>query len=418
MKTPGTFHGLPPLRSAAFLVLSLSPLAAARAQCDEIREIESPDDYAWFGTSVSGAGDLDGDGLSDFLVGAPYASPGGIPEAGEVIAFSGADGSLLLSIPGLSFGEGFGRSVAPVGDVDGDSVPDLIAGAAYAFSKGRASVHSGASGALLFNFVGRKRSDFGWSVAGAGDVNGDGRGDFLVGAPFSGVGGKGFARIHSGLNGKPLRTLKGKKGSRLFGWSVARVGDVDGDGSSDVAVGARDALFYSGQVTLFSGKRGKPLLTFVGGLDDGLGCAVAGPGDVNGDGVPDLLAGAWSRSGEGMVDNGRAILFSGLDGSTLRVFDGDSTNAQFGWSVAGPGDVNGDLVPDLFVGAHAGGYARLFSGADGSALCTIVPGALSGLSCVAGAGDADGDGRADVILGIPQPGSGGVAEVHRYEGNP
>ena len=282
----------------------------------------------------------------------------------------------------------------------------------------------------LFTFDGDAPFDFfGWSVSGAGDVNGDGFADLIVGAWGDDNNGEasGSARVFSGSDGSVLYNFDGDSAGDSLGLSVSGAGDVNGDGFADLIVGAPsddNNGEASGSVRVLSGFDGSVLYNFNGdSASTGLGSSVSGAGDVNGDGFADLIAGAEGDDTNG-PDSGIARVFSGSDGSVLYNFNVvDSSNTRFGFSVSGAGDVNGDGVPDLIVGApDAGndgefrGGARVFSGSDGSLLYDFDSGSTSidgfGFS-VSGAGDVNGDGVADFVVGAPVGGAndGGFARV-------
>ena len=270
------------------------------------------------------------------------------------------------------------------------------------------------SQSVLYTFDGDSAYDqFGFSVSGAGDVDGDGYADFIVGAVADDNNGSisGSARVFSGVDGSVLYTFDGDSAEDRFGFSVSGAGDVNGDGFADVIVGANgddNNGTWSGSARVFSGADGSVLYTFDGGSkDEYFGWSVSGAGDVNGDGYADLIIGAPYDDNNGN-SSGSARVFSGVDGSVLYTFDGDSATASFGFSVSGAGDVNGDGFADVIVGAvtdgnngSASGSARVFSGADGKALWTFYgdsSGDHFGYS-VSGAGDVNGDGYADLIAG-------------------
>jgi FG-GAP repeat protein len=376
-----------------------------------------------FGCSVAGAGDVNRDGFPDLIVGAFVASPGGLKDAGQATVFSGKDGSTLYTFNGLATGDNFGCSVAGAGDVNMDGYADLIVGARYASpgglsSAGQATVFSGKDRSVLHTFNGIAAADqFGCSVAGAGDVNKDGYADLIVGANYTDPGGlsnAGQARVFSGKDGSTLYTFNGIAAADQFGCSVAGAGDVNKDGFSDLIVGACYAspggLSKAGQVLVFSGKDGSVLHTFNGlAVNDLFGFSVAGAGDVDRDGFPDLIVGAFLADPSGLTDAGQATVFSGKDRSVLHTFNGLAVNDWFGASVAGAGDVNKDGFPDCIVGAWyadpggitSAGQATVFSGKDGSVLYTFNGLAFNdifGIS-VAGAGDVNRDGFPDLIVG-------------------
>ena len=153
-----------------------------------------------FGHSVSGAGDVNGDGFDDVIVGARLDGNNGA-SSGTARVFSGADGSILNFIfEGDSTGDEFGFSVSDAGDVNGDGFADLIVGAPTNDNNridlsGSARVFSGVDGSVLYTFDGDSPVNFGSSVSGAGDVNGDGLADFIIGAAFGGANNAGFARV-------------------------------------------------------------------------------------------------------------------------------------------------------------------------------------------------------------------------------
>ena len=375
-----------------------------------------------FGDSVSGAGDVNGDGMADVIVGADGDDNNG-PFSGIARVLSGNDGSVLYNFEGDSQFDHFGDSVSGAGDVNGDGTPDMIVGAfgdsntSTDRGSGSASVLSGTDGSVLYIFNGDSAElGFGDSVSSAGDVNGDGRDDLIVGAPSDDTNGtdSGSARVLSGTDGSVLYTFYGDSAGDQFGISVSGAGDVNGDGKHDLVVGARfddNNGDNSGSVRVFSGSDGSVLYNFDGdSADDQFGISVSGAGDVNGDGRDDLIVGAPS-----IIGIGSARVFSGSDGSVLFTFDGDSAVDQFGISVSGAGDVNGDGKADLIVGARGDSLARIFSGSNGSVLYTFNGDGVSdwfGWS-VSGAGDVNGDGIDDFIVGSIFGGAndGGYARV-------
>ncbi len=156
------------------------------------------------------------------------------------------------------------------------------------------------------------------------------------------------------MDGSTLYTFNGDSEEDWFGFSVSGAGDVNGDGRADLIVGAhlddnngRD----SGSARVLSGIDGSTLYTFYGDSAwDWFGHSVSGAGDVNGDGRADLIVGAYRDDNNGL-NSGSARVLSGIDGSTLHTFNGDSSGDGFGYSVSGAGDVNGDGFADLIVGA-------------------------------------------------------------------
>ncbi|MAE28660.1 MAG: hypothetical protein CMJ87_06705 [Planctomycetes bacterium] len=288
------------------------------------------------GYAVAGAPDLDLDGVGEILVGAP----GG----GRVKVFSGVSGALLFEAqhPGR-----FGASVCAMGDWSGDGVADIAGGAPDAKT---VYVYDGASGALVRSLT-SGAYNMGHSVADIGDVDFDGVADLATGAPSWDGGGwlpdQGKLFVYSGAGGALLYTVDGSNEASELGWSLAGVGDMDGDGAGDFLVGSRGHgslhCWEPGRVDLLSGASGSNLQRWDGSCDSMLGCSVAAAGDVDQDGVMDVLAGEAYRY--------RYMLYSGAAGSTLVTQDGSQ---NFGWAVAGGGDVNGDGYPD-FIGSSPGG---------------------------------------------------------------
>jgi len=318
------------------------------------------------GLSVVGNGDIGGDGRADFIVGAYLANPSGRANAGSAFIFSGADGQLLYQKDGSRSGDRLGGSVAGAGDVNADGRSDFIIGAERAnpnnsIDAGSAFVYSGADSTLLYRKDGTSSGDeLGFSVAGAGDVNGDGKDDFIIGAPFASPGGfilAGSAFVYSGATGGLLYQKNGAAGSELLGSSVAGAGDINADGRADFIVGAPGAspngLGAAGSAYIYSGADGTLLFQKDGtAIGDNLGSygTVSGAGDVNGDGRPDFIIGAYGADPSGRINAGSAFVFSGIDGLLLSQIDGDSAGDNLG-SVAGAGDINGDGRTDVILGA-------------------------------------------------------------------
>jgi hypothetical protein len=396
----------------------------------------TPQTNGLFALAVSGVADVDGDGAPDVLIGASNEDVGANANQGRAFVMSGASGLLLhiLDDPTPQLGAIFGHAMSGLGDVDGDGVADLLIGAPQQNvganrSQGQVFVFSGASGLLLRSLddpTPQADASFGSAVAGMGDVDGDGVADLLIGAGQQNVGAnrsQGQVFVFSGASGLLLRTLDDPtpQGNANFGSAVSEV-DVNGDGVADLFIGAPGqdvgANVNQGQAFVFSGASGLLLHT----LDDpspqanaNFGFPVSGVGDVNSDGVADLLIGASRQDVGANADQGRAFVFSGATGVLLRTLDDPTPQlgANFGSAVSGLGDVNGDGVPDLLIGASgqdvganaSQGRAFVMSGATGLPLVTLddpTPQAQAAFgSAVSGLGDVNGDGVADLLIGAP-----------------
>lgn len=376
-------------------MLAWFSLAAATACAQVITHVpliivEGDAEGDQFGRSVSGTGDINGDGVPDLIVGARFDDDNG-ENSGSATVLSGADGSVIYSFHGDSPNDRFGVSVDGAGDINGDGVNDLIVGASFGYVR----VLSGADGSQLYNF------DFAFSASGAGDINGDGFDDLIVGFDFftlvlSGadgssvlhplpeldriepgtvssvseagdVNGDGFndlitltrrgTQVFSGLDGNLLHDLSPSSFLSIWRRSVRGAGDVNGDGFDDFIVGEnRDKFsFPTSSVHVFSGIDGNLLYTIDSDSDtDFLGFAVSGTGDVNGDGFSDFIAGDVFDD-TNAFNSGSARVFSGVDGSVLYTFHGDTQMEFLGHSVSDIGDVNGDGLADFIIGANGGG---------------------------------------------------------------
>jgi hypothetical protein len=374
--------------------------------------------------SIAAAGDVNGDRRADLLIGAPETDNNDRGQSGSVyVVFGGAHrGRLDLASPGWAgsrvdgaeAGDQVGSSVARMGDLNKDGRADIVVGAPLADNNelrdsGSVYVVLGRSSTdgvdLAFPESAHLRIDggevearAGWSVAGAGDVNGDGRPDVVIGAPYANPNGRflaGSAYVVFGQAAAGVVDLAtpGRWGFRIdgpaagdvvfggAGWSVAGVGDVNGDRRADVVVGFPffDARGRedSGSAFVVFGKAGfEPVdLAALGNrgfrvdgaaAGDLAGAAVADLGDVNADGLSDLLVGAEQADNNRQKDSGSVYVVYGRRQSgvvDLRALgkrgariDGELTDDLAGWSVARAGDVNGDRRPDVLVGAHASDY--------------------------------------------------------------
>jgi hypothetical protein len=329
-------------------------------------ETPEPMPYAAFGFSVAGLGDVNKDGTPDLLIGAF----GQDQSSGKVFAFSGKDGKLLYTVqsPQRQPGSGFGWSVAAVGDNNNDNVPDFVVGAFAHDGNGKAFVFDGQTGKMLHTLSPPQVSggaSFGWSSAGVGDLNNDGVAEILVGAPYTMVekiAVQGQAYVFNGKDGKLLYTLNDPQplAGEVFGWRVAAAGDLNKDGVPDMLVGApyKDvgANPAQGAALAFSGADGKFLFALNNPVPRPyavFGYTLLQSPDMNQDGVPEILVGAPYQTVDEFHVQGEVFLFNGQDGRHLTTFDNPYPHqgSSFGYSIACPGDVNGDNIPDFAIGA-------------------------------------------------------------------
>jgi hypothetical protein len=436
--------------TTAAATLSLASIGAAQTSLASINPVSE----GYFGGAVAAVPDVNGDGFADLAVGASNETSNGIASAGRVYVYSGSNGALLrtLSSPNPRLSGLFGSAVAGVADVNGDGRGDIIVGAPQesshdVFASGRAYVYSGATGGLIRQFTSPARRTggrFGTSVAGVPDVNGDGRGDVLIGAPgeapSSSPPNAGRAHLFSGATGAFRKTFipPRPQANGSFGYCVAGVPDLNGDGFGDIAIGAPrenplGTPVNSGRVHIYSGATGLRRVTVQSpgiAANGFFGSSVAGMADANGDGRGDFIVGApFEHPGASPLNCGRAYIYSGINGQLFKKLLPPTPVAegQFGISVAGIPDTNVDGRGDVIVGGWQEGtapaqkgQAHVYSGAQGVRLFTLtspnpVAGGRFGVS-VAGLLNAGGTVRGDLSVGASTEGapSGPVATGRAY----
>src|SRR5437016_3768453 len=432
-----------PRFGTALLGLVLSGLLVTATRASTLVDPQIEDSTTRFGQAIAVVGDVTGDGVPDLVVGGPFhdsefSSTNGFgppQDVGRAFLINGAN---LAEISELNdpyfqqpvnfpkFGGFFGFSVAGIGDINHDGVPDVLVGVPHHsnfdadhINAGEAFVFSGADHSILFNLLDPNEEEgnrFGYAVAGLGDVNGDGVPDMIIGVPKENASDAlpdvGTAYIFSGANGSLIRQLDSPDQtlSARFGSALANAGDVNHDGVNDIIIGAPGIS----KAYVFSGVTGALLFSITSPASanadkiPSFGYAVAGGQDVNNDGTPDFVIGAPSQNSL----QGGAYVFSGSNGALLHTLRGPRQKfARFGTSVALTPDVTGDGRPDILVGApdatvnglQNAGEVLVFKG-NGRLSSTIVseqPTAYAGFGYAVTTANLSGTGTPQIVVGVP-----------------
>lgn len=348
-----------------------------------------------YGESIGSAGDVNGDGYFDVVVGAPRFSNGEENEGAAFVYYgspSGLDTNPSWIMEGNQANAFFGASVSTAGDVNKDGYADVVVGASYyddgETNEGKIFVYLGSASGLAKTPYFTAQSDqvnafFGKSVSSAGDVNHDGFGDIVVGAPGydHGQTNEGRAYLYLGTYGgmtqAPAWTGESNQADASFGNSVACAGDLNGDGFSDVVVGANrfdDKMSNVGKLYVYMGSANGfslyPDWTMTGNQIDGnLGISVNAAGDINGDGYGELIAGAYSNNVQDPVGNVFIYYGSrtGVSTNSIILNKQNYPGVNLGLSVATAGDINGDGYADIMAGVAQSGQEWKLTLVKGSA---------------------------------------------------
>lgn len=374
------------ISNAAFSALGLTIAVSAAAQSRLLSLVGNPGEG--FGYDTHWAGDVNGDGHDDLWI----LSPGfrTSSQYGRLALHSGRDGAALREFFGTVNFYLYGPFIV-CGDVDADGIRDIVIGDINN-GFGRCSVLSGASGTLRYARSGTLRSDFGSRLTHLGDIDGDGAGDFAVGAP-GGPSSYGRVYVWSGRAGALIREHVGPNLGDYYGSGLAAVGDIDGDGVADLGIGTGVwGGTAVGFVHVMSGRTGTLLLSVSEApATETFGTRFAGIGDVDQDGRGDLAIGK----------SGRFDIVRGRDGSLIR------SHPFLQTAIAGGHDFDYDAVPDYLsserdpLNANNPGTVRIFSGRTG-AIVTVLrgeqPGDFLGTYIRLG-GDINRDGRSEIAMG-------------------
>ena len=396
-----------------------------------------------FGYSVSSAGDVNGDGYDDVIVGA-YNDPWQNNPGKAFIYFGGAsmDTTADVTLTGENVIDNFGYSVSSAGDVNGDGYDDVIVGAyndsEVAPQAGKVYVFFGGSAmdnTADVKMLAEAGSDFfGYSVSSAGDVNGDGYADMLIGAPNKNSN-TGKVYIYYGgssMDNTADWSATGEGTDDRFGRSVSSAGDVNGDGLDDIIIGAdlySNGSAYLGRAYIYLGGENNlsKAATMTGEASgDRFGASVSSAGDVNNDGYDDVIIGAYNND-DAATDAGKAYLYFGaahVDTIADLTMTGEKLAAQFGNSVSAAGDVNGDGYDDVIVGSFYIGKSYIFFGANAAYMDNTADIIIHGVRAdffgrsVSSAGDVNGDGYKDVIIGADKYGIEDNGRAYIYFSSP